>query len=241
MIQKKKLGEMLLDAGLIDEDQLNSALAYQREWGGKLGSILMRRGRLSSAALVSVIEKQTGTRNVSFDQMKPLTPEIRKLVPVEVAQKFEFFPLKFDGRMMEIATTDPTDLKTMDDIGFKIGVRVKAFVAHEEDVHDAINLHYGLESEAIILNQRRAASHFPLKSDHSSSSEFEIIRSAASAAGATQGHTAAPESTAPETADAPASGLQQQILDALIELLVEKNVFTREELFTRLRNLRKGG
>lgn len=249
MAQKKKLGEMLLEAGLIDEDQLNSALAYQREWGGKLGSILMKRGRVRDADLVAVIEKQTGTRSVAFDAMKPLSPELKKLVPLEVAQKFEFFPLKFDGRMLEIATTDPTDLKAMDDIGFKIGVRVKAFVAHEEDIQDAISLHYGLEPGSDVLRRRKAGQHVPAPSERGGD-QFELVRNPSHEAVHAQPQTQ--RDREPVRTEDPAPGkspdssvasivdFQQHIIDSLIDLLMEKNVFTRAELFGRLKNYKKG-
>ncbi len=225
MAPKKRLGELLVDAGLIDQLQLQAALAYQKEWGGRIGTILVRRGFVTDETIISVIEQQLGMRCLTFEQMSPPSAEMRKLIPAETAERFGIYPVKFENRTLEIATADPTDLKTLDDLSFQLGVRIKPVLAHDEDIEDAIAIYYGPRPGHTRRQRRKPAERWAGTGERATGEEFEIVRSHAD-------HLESSKVQRPS----PADGFDQQMLAAVIDLLVEKGVISHEELLSRLRN-----
>jgi len=93
----KKLGELLKEAGLIDDFQINSALAYQKQWGGRLGSIIIRKGFVSEKEMISVMEKQFGLSSISLEEIDRPPDEVLNMVKVDVARKFCIFPVALFG------------------------------------------------------------------------------------------------------------------------------------------------
>ncbi|GAB4387803.1 MAG: hypothetical protein Kow0025_03440 [Thermodesulfovibrionales bacterium] len=142
MSRKRKLGEILVEAGIIDKTQLASALGQQRQWGGKLGSTLIKMGMVREKELVSVLEEQLGLKSVSLkDAIVP--DEVMKFVRPDIVRKFGIFPLAFTRGALEVATSDPTDLEALDSLGFALGKRIKPVLALESEVRKAIQRFYG--------------------------------------------------------------------------------------------------
>ena len=140
--ENKRLGELLLEVGLIDEFQLRTALSEQAEWGGRVGSIMIKKGFVSEKDMLTVIEKQYGLSAISLDSMQRPSDEVLKMVGRDVAKKFGICPVGMEGKTLLVAIADPTDLKTIDDIGFSLGVRVKPLLALESDIMRAIGIYY---------------------------------------------------------------------------------------------------
>ncbi len=219
---KKKLGEMLLDAGLIDEMQLNSALAYQKEWGGRIGTILIRKGYVKESAMIAIIEKQMGVSCMPLESFAKPSEEVFRLVKEDVARKFGIFPVGFDGRILVVATADPTDLKVLDDLGFQLNVRVKPVLAIESDILTAIDHFYDPLSSADRLQritEDRQENVLP------AGMKFEIIHS--------HDQPSTLDRIAQEASD---RSVDSSVLGGLIDLLVKKGIITREELADNVRS-----
>lgn len=216
MKNKKKLGEMLLEAGVIEDFQLRTALSYQSEWGGRLGSILIKKGILSEKALLAAIVEQYGVRSVSLDSIERPSEEVMKLVRVDIAKKFSIFPLSFDGKTLQAAMADPTDLKTIDDIGFMLGVRVKPVLALESEIARAIAVHYE--------GQRTGEWHLERPPDYQAtdSPDGQIV-----------GNRHQPIKTAAEGPPKPELA-SRQALEGLIDLLIDKGIISKEELTRKI-------
>ena len=90
--EKKKLGEILLEAGVIDKFQLKSALAEQNKWGGRLGNHLVQMGILTEELLVKALSKQLKIPYLDLGQMA-ITKDVLDLVPQELAEKFHLVPV----------------------------------------------------------------------------------------------------------------------------------------------------
>lgn len=220
MNKKKKLGEMLLEAGYIDETQLKSALSYQEEWGGRLGSIIIKRGFVTEQEMLSIIEKQFRLPSISLEGMEKPSEEVLKTVKIDIAKKFCIFPLRLEGKTLVIAISDPTDLKTLDDVGFQIGFRVKPLLALESDIMRAIEEHYegkvGLGRTFRIDREKLKEEITP---ETPSEEDYEIIREVVR--------------ETPETgklAEKAEETSQRAVMEGLIDLLVAKGIFTKEEL-----------
>ena len=138
---KKRIGEILKEAGLIDEFQLATALGRQKEWGGRLASILINMGFVDEESVASVLEKQLGQKCLSLDN-KEILPEALNTIKPDIVKKYCIMPIEFDQKTLTIATSDPTDLKTIDELSFILGVRIKPVLALESSIKRAIPRHY---------------------------------------------------------------------------------------------------
>ncbi|GAB4485361.1 MAG: hypothetical protein OHK006_11300 [Thermodesulfovibrionales bacterium] len=231
---------MLMEAGIINNLQLGAALAHQREWGGRLGTILAKRGLITQQDIVSVIEKQAGIPCLRYDHMKKPSPELMRLVKLDIARKFCIFPVSLEGRSLTVATVDPTDLKTLDQIGFHLNVRVKPVLACEEDIEDALDVHY--ENAPFPPRRTQSEKNKAAKSTPLSDSGFEIIRSHQDLQPVVQQKPQAEaqqQTQPPQQPQAKAASSSILLLDSLISLLIEKGIITREELLKRLQSGKK--
>ena len=137
-----RLGELLLKEKRITVDQLQEALNYQRQHGGKLGFNLITLGFVKDDEITALLSKQYGVPSIALGAFE-IDPAVVKLVPAETAQKYQIVPLSRAGATLTIAMTDPTNVFAMDDIRFMTGYNVEPVVASEIAVIDAIQKYYG--------------------------------------------------------------------------------------------------
>jgi type IV pilus assembly protein PilB len=142
---RKRLGELLVEAGAIDSMQLQSALGYQRQWGGKLGSVLIDRGFITEPKLVATIAAQLGVGVVQISKLR-VDPRAIAMIPVALAEQLRVFPLEIRGseksETLVVAMSDPTDLAAIDQLQFRTQKRVQPVLAGDRDIHVAIRRHY---------------------------------------------------------------------------------------------------
>jgi hypothetical protein len=216
MAEKKKLGDFLKESGLIDDFQLQTALSHQRNWGGKLGSILVEMEFIREEELARVIAEKM--RIPYVDLFEPELPAASLLlIKSDVAKKYGVVPVRKEGNAIVIAMSDPMDMQAIDDLSFSTGFTIKPALALESEIKDAIRKYYDGED----VERKPKASPF------GSAGKMELIfgsdlmtnSSEAQAAATVQGEASRP-------------GLQEDRLrlDALITLLIEKNIINREDL-----------
>jgi hypothetical protein len=152
MAGKKQLGQILLEAGAIDEFQLKSALGYQKQWGGRLGKVLVENRFITEAALVEAIHKQTGIEVVQLEKLT-VPDYVIKMVPVELAERNSMIPVRLEGETgkpgecIVLAMSDPTNLNVLDEIQFRTGKRTKGLLSTESSIARAIRFHYHGETQ----------------------------------------------------------------------------------------------
>src|SRR6188768_1586650 len=137
-----RIGELLLKEKRITPEQLQEALNYQRQHGGKLGFNLIKLGYVKDDEITALLSKQYGVPSIALGQFD-VDATVVKLVPSETAQKYQIIPLSRSGATLTIAMTDPTNVFAMDDIKFMTGYNVEPVVASETAVVDAITKYYG--------------------------------------------------------------------------------------------------
>ena len=137
-----RIGELLLKEKRITAEQLQEALNYQRQHGGKLGFNLVKLGFVKDEEITALLSKQYGVPSIALAQFE-IDLGVIKLVPAETAQKYQIVPLSRAGATLTIAMTDPTNVFAMDDIKFMTGYNVEPVVASETAVVDAILKYYG--------------------------------------------------------------------------------------------------
>jgi type IV pilus assembly protein PilB len=137
-----RIGELLLKEKRITAEQLQEALNYQRQNGGKLGLNLIKLGFVKDDEVTALLSRQYGVPSIALAEFE-IDPAVIKLVPAETAQKYQIVPLSRSGATLTIAMTDPTNVFAMDDIKFMTGYNVEPVVASETAVLEAIQKYYG--------------------------------------------------------------------------------------------------
>src|SRR6185437_8549068 len=144
-----RIGELLLKEKRITPEQLQEALNYQRQNGGKLGFNMIKLGFVKDEEITALLSKQYGVPSIALSQFE-IDPAVVKLVPAETAQKYQIVPLSRAGATLTIAMTDPTNVFAMDDLKFMTGYNVEPVVASETAVIAAIQKYYGKAAAAAI-------------------------------------------------------------------------------------------
>ena len=206
----KKLGEILIESGLIDSIQLEAALGRQKIWGGKLGHCLIEMGFVNEEALAETISKYIRIPYVNlFDP--PLVDKQIKLLAPELVRKYEVVPTSQRSNTLFVAMSDPFDLDTISELQFITNLKISPVLALESEIKDAIRKYY--DGEPI--------DRVPTKK--SSAGNLEIIRPR-------------------EMSDNVQSEQREKDvrLDALIDLLIDEGIITREK-FAKMIMLKKAG
>ena len=141
---KKKLGDLLVEAGLINENQLTAGLGEQQQWGGKLGSVLVGKGFISEADLLRVLARQMGVEFISIWKTG-VNPKAVKLIKPDVAKERNIFPFAVKDDIITTAMTDPRNLQLIDEVEFTTGRKLKPVLAELEEIKLAIRKYYDKE------------------------------------------------------------------------------------------------
>src|ERR671928_620973 len=140
-----RLGELLTKASLISQDQLKDALKMQKETGGKLGETLIKLGFVTEEDITECLSQQFGVPSINLAHFE-IDGNVIKLIPADVARKYNILPVNKTGATITIAMADPTNVFAMDDIKFMTGYNVEPVVASELGIKAAIDNYYGTTS-----------------------------------------------------------------------------------------------
>ncbi|MCF6264919.1 MAG: hypothetical protein L3J57_00035 [Desulfuromusa sp.] len=140
-INANRLGEMLLQAGLIDQFQLESALSMQRNLGGRIGSALVKLGYLPEETIVEFLESQEKYSRVSLRELE-VPEQLMAMLSPDRMLELMVVPIELrkigNEKSLRVAMTDPTNLKLIDDLQFATGCKVIPVLAIEDEIEQAI-------------------------------------------------------------------------------------------------------
>jgi hypothetical protein len=171
MAERLKLGELLVETGLITEESLGAALVRQRTDGRRLGEILVEDGLISESKVTQVLSQQLSVPWVSLSHID-FSRQLLNLVPAECAEKYGLVPIyvrrsKNREQTLYIAMTDPTDPLPLKEIAEFSGLPVRPMIAPASDIRGAIRAYYlGLEpDEPSVVSAAHLDVPEPLASD----------------------------------------------------------------------------
>ena len=145
MANRPKLGELLIEARLLDESRLRTALSDQSQWGRALGVTLVRLGFVDERDMVRILSRQLKTPYADLEG-KRIEEEVLALLSQEVALKYRCLPLVVipDGaaKQLYVATCDPVDLTVLDQISFLASMEVRPVLVGESQLEQAIDVNY---------------------------------------------------------------------------------------------------
>lgn len=258
---RKRIGEILIEAGIIDEDGLRSALVEQRRRGGPIGRSLVDLKLVAEETLVAALSHQLAVPVIDLDTIE-IAQAVVELVPGEWAEAHGLVPFAQPMKFLDVAMSDPNNLRVLDELRVRTNLNVRAHLAGPKAIERAIGRYYGRGLGRGSVGSRRrdtvdvprdddsmelvnpydpaASRNIPTVGNPPSTQNRARISPAAVAAVA---QPAAPRG--PSYADM--ADLQERIaaLEALVRrdeevlkklmgLLIEKGVATREEIVARL-------
>ena len=156
MGEKRKLGDMLIEAGLIDDFQLRRALSDQRQWRRPLGVTLVCLGMVEETEMTRVLSQQLRCHVVDLER-KIASPEVVALLPYDVACRHHCLPLAVEKKGsigdLYLGMFDPTDLNVIDEVSFRTGLKVRPVLVGDEQLQEAIQRSYRTGDPHGILTQ----------------------------------------------------------------------------------------
>ncbi|HNU74578.1 MAG TPA: type IV-A pilus assembly ATPase PilB [Deltaproteobacteria bacterium] len=137
----ERIGDQLVKNALITPEQLLEAQKAQKISGTRLGSQLVKLGHLTEEQLVDFLGKQYRLPSVILKGTSP-DPEIIKLIPINIVQKYHAIPFERNGATLKVAMTDPTNIFAVDDLKFLTGYSIDVHVTSEESLKWAMDHFY---------------------------------------------------------------------------------------------------
>jgi type IV pilus assembly protein PilB len=142
VIARKKLGEILVEGGLLTQKQLDQALPFQKKSTLKLGQFLVREGIVSETQIVELLSNQ-----LKLEKYRPdkhiLDMELSNLVPSEVAHRYGVAPLQKSGMLLTVAMMDPLDITALDAVEVFTNIEVEAVICTEQQLNQLHTTLYG--------------------------------------------------------------------------------------------------
>ncbi len=135
--QKQRLGELLVEHGLINTNQLKEALKRQVQVGGQIGSILVEMGFITVDELLDFLSRQLGVPSANLFKLD-VPPEVLRLLPVEKIKSMKVVPLALDDNSVTLAMVNPSDMVSLSEIEFSLGKKVQPVVVPAVQMEAAI-------------------------------------------------------------------------------------------------------
>ncbi|GBD36213.1 Type II secretion system protein E [bacterium HR36] len=147
---RRKLGQILVDLGFIDEDQLWDLLNEARTLQQPIGQVAIARGLITEEQLLQALAEQFNLKVVNLQEVKP-QPEAIQAVPETMASVYKVLPLTFKDNVLTVAMADPANLPALDDLRNFLGVKqVVPVLASSKALQEAIAKAYAGKEESIV-------------------------------------------------------------------------------------------
>lgn len=151
--KRKRIGDLLVEAGVLTEENLQKALAQQKQLNMKLGDVLITQRYISEQQFIEVLEFQLGIPHVQLFRQK-IDSKVIHIIPQKLAEQHTVLPLRAEGNKLIVAMADPLDYFALDELRMSTGYRVEPAIASKEELQRAIKRYYGLQEsvEQIMQN-----------------------------------------------------------------------------------------
>jgi type IV pilus assembly protein PilB len=141
---RKRLGEVLIEAELITNDQLEAALELQKQKKLPLGELMISLGYITEAQLYKTLEYLLRIPYVEL-VATTIDPEAVQMVPEQLALKYMVIPIKKEGNELTVVMRDPLNYQSVDELHALTGMDIKECIAPEAEIKNAIDRYYGSE------------------------------------------------------------------------------------------------
>lgn len=142
--RKRRLGDILIGAGKINNFQLNEALKSQKLLGKKLGEVLIDLNILTEEEILDAIEEQTGIKKVNLNEIG-FDRRVIKLISQNLCEKYMLIPFDINENKIKVAMSDPLNIYAVDDLSISTGFEVESYISNKDDIKKFIQLYYSSE------------------------------------------------------------------------------------------------
>ena len=142
-----KLGEMLVKEGKLTSAELEETLKGQAIFGGRFGTNLVEMGFLDEHELTYFLSRKTGVPHASSEQLMNIPPQVIRLLPEDAVRKYRVVPIALNNKKLSLAMTDPWDFATIDEISFKTGYIVVPLITPELRLIGALEKYYNIKRD----------------------------------------------------------------------------------------------
>ena len=144
LVEKRRLGDILVRAGKINHFQLQEALKSQKQLGKKLGEILVEQHILTEQDIIQAIEEQTGIKQVDLNEIN-FDKKAIKAVSQNLCEKYGFVPFELEVNKIKVAMADPLNIFAIDDISIATALDVEVYIAPKSEIYKFIKVIYTSE------------------------------------------------------------------------------------------------
>jgi len=154
-LMSERLGELLIKSGKITQSQLDQAVQCQILFGGKLGTVLLELGYIGEKELAGTLSERYGTDAVSLEEIKDVPQEVIKLVPRELAVRYDAIVYRRLAKRLYLAMLDPEDKEGIAAVEKKTGLKVVPAAVLEVYLRWALERYYGVKREVRFIQLER--------------------------------------------------------------------------------------
>jgi len=140
-INTKKLGELLIERGIINQGHLDKGLAIQKEKGGLIGEILVELGYVKEEDIAQALTAEYGFPYLPLTNYD-INPEVIDMIPGRVARQYFLIPIDRIGNNLTIAMSNPLNVQAIEDVEVICGCNIQTFVSTSSDIKKAIEKYY---------------------------------------------------------------------------------------------------
>ena len=150
----KRLGDILIAAGLITEEQLEAALAKQKGSGKRLGTVLQEEGHITELEMIEALQMQLGIEFVDLNKYT-IPTELAQVLPVNIAKQYQVVPIKVVRDELYLAMADPLNFYALEEVRKTVHKRVVPVIAMSEAIDRSIQILYGNEGAAKAIEEMK--------------------------------------------------------------------------------------
>jgi type IV pilus assembly protein PilB len=147
-----KLGDLLVNMGMLSEEQLEDALSEQRETSVRLGEVLISKGYITSEQMIEVLEFQLGIPHVNLSRYQ-IDPTIATIIPETLVRGYHVLAVRKNGNKLIVAMVDPLDYYAIDDLRMSTGFVIEPMIASRVDIDNFIERTYGMQESLDKLSE----------------------------------------------------------------------------------------
>ncbi|MCX5807145.1 MAG: ATPase, T2SS/T4P/T4SS family [Proteobacteria bacterium] len=176
MIQRirKKLGEILIEAKRLQEEDIYKALVEQKKYGERLGKVLIKMGLLTEKDIIDTVSKQLGIPIVNLDE-KDIPKELVKLISEDIAKNYLIIPFERRFNVLKLAMVDPLDINAMDEVTRIVRMEVDPCITTEGEMKRALEKYYGVKTIVEETLQKMKEEEATVKPEEEEEEEEEKI------------------------------------------------------------------
>ena len=146
---KERLTEVLINNKYLTQEELEEALAVQKEKGGRLSDIIVELKFIKESELILILSEELGLPLIDLKRFK-IDPEIVKIIPIEVARHYQIILLSRIGDVITLAMADPLNIFAIDHVEALTGYKINPIISSSLDIMQAIELSYPDATKGII-------------------------------------------------------------------------------------------